>query len=516
MLAAILLACRGEGSATTHSGEEGCRPPDVDWPDAVTTLSEVWRSDTPLPEPAELDPAWPEGLAAAEEMGLGGAVLAPGEPRTLRDELVPGWTPPSAGRRSLWMVFHETDAQIADTESPTRLATTDLPSATEAAARAQELFAIHALDALIRRANQLSAFAPVDFGLATGDDADNNQRNELRWFMAVWDGVPVRPDAGTDDTQLDAACLDPIELFEPVGADFPWYAVAGNHDVLIQGNFGNDGFADDALGEAAFGGTRDLSLPGGPLAFVTDADPERVVMDRADIAATFLEGPATPGPPGHGFTEQDVRDGSIVWSVLPVDGVPVRLIAVDANPDGLSGGELSIAERDGWLIPQLEAATAAGELIVLTSHYALGDLSMEGGGRLGDLLVAYPNVVLVLAGHTHEHRIRAFGTPDDPSAFWQIETSSTVDWPGQGRMVEVVDNGDGTLSVLTTTFDYPTPPGSLAERAAELMRIDWQTGWRTDDGVGRVEDRNTELVQRLPAGFSTTAGRAGVRSEALP
>ena len=40
------------------------------------------------------------------------------------------------------------------------------------------------------------ALAPIDFALCTGDNADSNQRNELAWFAAVWDGQPVRPDAG--------------------------------------------------------------------------------------------------------------------------------------------------------------------------------------------------------------------------------------------------------------------------------------------------------------------------------
>jgi hypothetical protein len=109
------------------------------------------------------EPDWPDGLAAALELGLGGASVAPGEERLLRTELMPGWTSPASGRRSLWMVFHQTDAQLADAESPTRLAAADQPSETQSAARPQELYAIHALDALIRQANALSERAPIDF-----------------------------------------------------------------------------------------------------------------------------------------------------------------------------------------------------------------------------------------------------------------------------------------------------------------------------------------------------------------
>ncbi len=49
-----------------------------------------------------------------------------------------------------------------------------------------------------------------------------------------------------------------------------------------------------------------------------------------------------------------------------------------------------------------------------------------------------------------------------------------------------------------------------------LVVIDLQSGWRSGDGSGDVLDRNTELVERLPEGWSTTAGREGVRSDLLP
>lgn len=152
----------------------------------------------------------------------------------------------------------------------------------------------------------------------------------------------------------------------------------------------------------------------------------------------------------------------------------------------------------------------------MTSHYALGDLAVEDGSTIGDLLVTYPNVVLVVAGHSHVNEIRAFGDPGDPGGFWEIRTSASVDWPGQGRLIELVDNADGILSIYTTMFDYPTAPGSLAERARALTLIDLQSGWRLGDGSGDPEDRNSELVQALPVGWSTDAGSADPRSAALP
>lgn len=507
----LLLGC----PVPEDTSSDACAPPEVTWDPPVTTLTERVVADAGLPSPTDYNPGVPDGLAQALQAGLGGWHLEPGETWLVRDELAPGAVP-GPTRRSLALFLHNSDAQIADAESPNRMASTDGPGDTQSALRPQELYGLQALDALVRAGNAFHAVAPIDFALATGDNADNVQTNELRWFQSVWDGVPFVPDSGVRDAQLDDDCNDPLAPMYPVGADFPWYAVAGNHDVLVQGNFEPGFWAPKALGSDASLGTRDLSDPGGPIGFWVPADDERAVLARSDIAAVLLESPATPGPVGHGFTEANVTDDTVGWVASPVDGVPLTVIAVDANPDGPNDGQLSITERDTWLVPQLEAAQTRGDLIVVTSHYALGSTSVEGGGTVGDLLLGYPNVVLVAAGHWHTNEIRAWGPPDDPAGFWEIVTASTADWPAQGRLVELVDNSDGTLSIVTTVYDVPAPEGSMAARFRTLSAVDLQSGWRSSDGTGDPQDRNVELLQRLPATWSTTTGRAGVRSLALP
>ena len=154
-------------------------------------------------------------------------------------------------------------------------------------------------------------------------------------------------------------------------------------------------------------------------------------------------------------------------------------------------------------------------LVIVTSHYAAGELSVEGGGTLADLLQHWPGVVLMVAGHYHANRIRAYGAVDDPGAFWEILTDAVVDWPGQGRLVELVSNGDGTLSIFTTMVDYLAPEGSLAARARALTLIDVQSLWRPQDGSGALEDRNCELIQRIPSDWKAPTGQA-LRSLTLP
>ncbi len=100
--------------------------------------------------------------------------------------------------------------------------------------------------------------------------------------------------------------------------------------------------------------------------------------------------------------------------------------------------------------------------------------------------------------------------------FFELTTASLIDWPQQARLVEVVDNVDGTLSVLGTIVDTAAPPSyrwpaagplALAALSRELAGNDWQARARPTPGVdgrrGAVTDRNVELV--LPARFPLSA-----------
>ncbi len=523
-LPVALVACASAPPARApDSSITPCVASSPVWPAPVTTLNSRLVADPSLASPTDLNPALPDGLVAAEDLGLGGYAIVAGEPRKLRLDLVPLYVAgPASKRRSLAFFFHESDAQIADAESPIRMVGADAIGGTESAARPADLYAIHALDAIIKTADDINTTVPIDFALATGDNADNAQANELGWFVNVWDGVRFKPDSGVPDTQVDEDCNDPLAEFTPIGAHFPWYAVAGNHDVLVQGNFAPERYIDEAVGSDAPMGTRDLSQPGGPVTYTAVPDAARAVMERSDLASIYLDSPSTPGPAGHGYTRANVSANTVDWSASPVPNSPIALINVDANPPDIGDAVLTVKERDTYLLPAIRAATAANKLIILTSHYALGEMAVSDGTVLGDTLMGYPNVILVVAGHTHVNSVREFGTQGDNAGhgflhgFWEIRTSSTVDWPGEGRFIEIVDNGDRTLSILTTLLDYEAPAGSLASRARALSLIDMQSGWRGQDGSGDVVDRNTELVVRVPNGWATKAGIPGVRSDLLP
>jgi hypothetical protein len=94
--------------------------------------------------------------------------------------------------------------------------------------------------------------------------------------------------------------------------------------------------------------------------------------------------------------------------------------------------------------------------------------------------------------------------------FWEVNTAAHIDWPQQARVVEIVTNGDGTLSIFGTLIDHaapqswpaaPTTPLALAALSRELGINDWQRDAETasvDGKRGARGDRNVELLVRAP------------------
>jgi hypothetical protein len=95
--------------------------------------------------------------------------------------------------------------------------------------------------------------------------------------------------------------------------------------------------------------------------------------------------------------------------------------------------------------------------------------------------------------------------------FWQVTTASHIDWPQQSRLLDLVDNGDGTLSHWGTILDHDAPanPGAgsgasakqLASISRELSFNDPDADNGEDgrsDARGGEGDRNVELVVRDP------------------
>ena len=126
---------------------------------------------------------------------------------------------------------------------------------------------------------------------------------------------------------------------------------------------------------------------------------------------------------------------------------------------------------------------------MLFSHHPLetliNDTRPPGADRrvlaaeLRAVLLAHPNVVAWLNGHTHVHAVTA--VTDSGGGFWQITTASHIDWPQQARLIEFL-SAPGGLAIACTVIDSAAPaacqgtgdPADLAALSRELSANDWQ------------------------------------------
>jgi metallophosphoesterase (TIGR03767 family) len=276
-----------------------------------------------------------------------------------------------------------------------------------------------------------------------------------------------------------------------------------------------------------------LELSQGTRRFVTP-DADRRIIDRA--TTTISEHFNTTGTPiGHGFSAANVSQGTAYYAfdIGLIHGIVLDTVVSAGGPNGsLEPAQFSWLEAQlqavssRWLSPGGDIVTRAGQhdkLAVIFSHHTIGTMDNvpAGSGRIGDdevaaLLLRYPNAVLWVNGHTHRNQVIPHARPSAAAiggGFWELNTAAHIDWPEQSRIVEIVDNLDGTLSVFGTIVDHAGPiaraglstPTALAALSRELAANDWQD--RTDVRRGNVEDRNVELV--VPAPF-TSAGQPQV------
>jgi metallophosphoesterase (TIGR03767 family) len=274
-------------------------------------------------------------------------------------------------------------------------------------------------------------------------------------------------------------------------------------------------------------------ISGSPTVAVA-ADRRRRLLTRREFVNGHLR--AGRRPAGHGFTAANRRDGTAYYGFDA--GILRGLVLDTVNPHGGWHGSLDRPQLD-WLHGELEAGSSVvlddggGEprrtsrsdrVFVLFSHHPLETLvngyDPTGEGRvlrdeLRRLLLRYPNLVLWVNGHLHAHRVTPIRRPDGSGTggFWQVTTGSHVDWPQQGRVVELADHGGGALSIYTTVLDTAGPAGfdgrldrpeSLAALSRELSANDWQRDRVLPDvgSAGGRGDRNVELKVQLPGTVS--------------
>ncbi|MEJ7893487.1 MAG: metallophosphoesterase [Solirubrobacteraceae bacterium] len=419
--------------------------------------------------------------------GDGALDARPGEPLLDRSELAPARAP----GRVLATIGVMTDLHVRDEESPSRVPYLDrYGEPFQPTFRPQEALSAQVVAAAVRAVNRQ---AP-DATLVLGDVIDNAQRNELALAQTLLDGGRARPDSGgpgyagvqTGDNpdpfyyrpdvdpprhrRLLAAAQQP---FAAEGLDAPWYGVAGNHDLLLQGELAPTGRTDaiaagdrlvtsldpraelpdtatteeavDALLGAAEGG-RSLEVP---------PDSERVAVTPAQLVAAFAGGQPTRTP--------DRLDYSI-------DIGPVRAIVLDVV--NRSGGAEPVTDdaQLAWLREQLAAAD--DRPVVVAVHQPPPEAILQ-------VLDEAAGVVAVLRAHNHANRI------EPRAGYWILGTSALADHPMQVRMLRVRENA---LETWMVDQDGRGEAGT----ARELAFLDAQGG-RPGNYAGAAADRNARL-----------------------
>lgn len=293
----------------------------------------------------------------------------------------------------------------------------------------------------------------------------------------------------------------------------------------------------------------DPDAPGAGAARVVPSDPGRRPLTKTEYLAEHFATSGTPA--GHGFTAQNLLTGMGNYAFAPKPGL--RFIVLDSiSETGGADGNLDDGQFR-WLHEQLRAADQQRQLAVVYAHHSLrtmiqppasgfvpgdqgGDASplVHFGGdpslpcpltdptaaptadeTLRCLLLRHPSAIAMVDGHEHENRVAAHERRDASGAvtggFWEITTASHIDWPQQSRLLELLDNGDGTISLFATVVEHAAPPvpeGRRLDAVERLASISRELSYNdpdarngedgSADAHGRPEDRNVELILPNP------------------
>jgi metallophosphoesterase (TIGR03767 family) len=421
--------------------------------------------------------------------------------------------------------------------------------------RPQEALNVHAIDAMVRTLNAIEASpltaGPIALVAMTGDSIDNTQRNELDNFIALFDGGTVRPDSGgpgyegvqaagwpgdinwkpdgPEDgdvfrrdlgfPQVSGLLERAMQPLEATGLKRRWLGCYGNHEEVCQGV----GVVTPGLARAMAGSRKPIALPDGldretaletfvkrPEDFMTGsfvevtADASRRPITRMEFVEALCESGR------HGFTEKNRSDGTAYYVH---DTRSVRFITLDTVCSaGGADGSIDPSQLY-WLERRLEEAHSSfrsrdgstartqydDRLVVVLSHHGFDTLANPRAAQRNDevleLLLRFRNVVLWLNGHIHANRITPRKGPHDGHGFWEVTTSSLVDWPCQARLVELFEAGDGVLGIGCTMVDHEgTDLAALHRELAGNVPFNGFDSWRP----GTPADRNAILLLRRP------------------
>jgi hypothetical protein len=345
---------------------------------------------------------------------------------------------------TLLSFFTMSDIHIVDKESPAQAIyagvnplNTGFGEVNTSAYSPIMLSSTHVLDAAVQTINALHknpgpAQTPFDFGMSLGDVANNNQYNELRWYIDVMDGKRITPSSGA---HLGAKDIDYQKPYQSAGLDksIPWYQTIGNHDqfwcgsllftdyvrkiltgktVLDMGVDGTDFPTFDVRqnymgvidGKTEYGNIIDAGPVADMATPIIAADSKRRALSTDTSTSLnwmkeFFK--TTSTPKGHGFTKANIENDFASYTFEPKANVPLKVIVLDdtckPNPYAANSSYARACldqTRYDWLVDELDKGQAEGKLMIITAHIPVGpranvpDNPVKAGGVPNNLL--YP------------------------------------------------------------------------------------------------------------------------------
>ncbi|MCY7418473.1 MAG: hypothetical protein LH650_08260 [Chloroflexi bacterium] len=306
--------------------------------------------------------------------------------------------------------------------------------------------------------------------------------------------------------------------------------------------YGRDGLLQNAFDRMVNWADQRPSAPA--VVRLVPSDPDRRPLTRTQYMAEHFE--TTGTPVGHGFGPRNIASGRAWYSFAPAPGVRFVVLDTIAPTGGHNGAILDAQFR--WLHHQLVAAERSRELVLVFGHHTLRTITQQpdtvfaaqsgealpvvhfglpDGGvascdtwdtlaepradeTLACLLLRHPKVIAYVDGHEHRNLIGPVARPPAariPGGLWEITTASHIDWPQQARLLDLVDNGDGTLSIAATSIGLMTDPEVLvgARGSVEwLASVSHSLAWNDPQGstgrdggpsaAGDAKDQDVELL----------------------
>ncbi len=215
---------------------------------------------------------------------------------------------------------------------------------------------------------------------------------------------------------------------------------------------------------------------------------------------------------GHGFggDENTLRPDYVA------DFGAVRIIAIDTNhPAGHYQGSVGLAQL-AWLEERL--VEAKDVYVLLASHHPTEALTNETRAEgfaddrvladpVAEVLHRHPCVIGWLTGHRHHHRIKGHRDPRGVGpGFWEITTSSIIDWPSQARILEVLQLSNGHMVLASTVLDHQGTIDPGPHAAESLVGL---AGAHREIAAANAVQRGESFLRRA-------TGRSADRNVILP